>query len=104
MGDDFQIICIVGGRTMRTALCSTLALAACTSVALAEPSPPAAGAKNVATAEAHAAGPVTLTEAEMDEVAAGAVPVETISFNYTQIKVTYGKSARVEPSITGRPF
>ena len=57
---------------MVPAFCSALALGACASVALAEPVPSAAGANDVATAETHAAGPVALTEAEMDDVAAGA--------------------------------
>jgi hypothetical protein len=50
-----------------------LALGACASVALAEPASTVADAKDGAIAEAHAAGPVALTEAEMDQVAAGAV-------------------------------
>jgi len=54
---------------MKTGLISGLALGACASVALAEPAT-VADAKD-ATAEAHAAGPITLTEAEMDKVTAG---------------------------------
>jgi len=56
---------------MKTALCSASAFGACTAVAFAGPLAPAAAANDSATAEAHASGPVALTEAEMDEVTAG---------------------------------
>ena len=58
---------------MKTTLLSVLASGVCASVALAEPVSPTAGAQD-ATAEAHAAGPVALTEAEMDVVTAGGDP------------------------------
>jgi len=56
---------------MKTTLLSVLAFGACASVALAEPLPPAGNANESASAEAPAAGPVALTEAEMDRLAAG---------------------------------
>ena len=62
---------------MKTALFSVLAFGACASVAFAEPLPPASGAKDSAAAMAHPAGPVALTEAEMDKVAAGGVSIQS---------------------------
>ena len=58
---------------MKTGLILGLALGACASVALAEPASTAAGPTENATIEAHATGPITLSEAEMDKVAAGSV-------------------------------
>ena len=58
---------------MRTTLLSILVIGTWASVAMAEPLPATGGAQDDPTAEAHAAGPITLTEAEMDQVAAGAV-------------------------------
>ena len=61
---------------MKTALCSALAFGACASVALAEPASPAVGPNGDATAEAHPAGPIALTEAEMDKITGGTFPAD----------------------------
>ena len=58
---------------MKTLCLSVLVLGVCTSLAQAGPVPPAPPAKDGPTPEAHAAGPVALTAAEMDKVAGGAV-------------------------------
>ena len=58
---------------MKTTLLSVLALGTCASVAFAESLPPAGKADGSTAARSHPAGPVALSEAEMDNVAAGAV-------------------------------
>jgi hypothetical protein len=80
---------------MKTTLFSVLAFGACASLAIAEPLPPAPGTKDPATAEAHPTGPVALTEAEMDKVAAGALLLpaiqaarEAASSTSTYMKIT----------------
>ena len=78
---------------MRTALLAVLAIGTYASAALGEPLPAAAGAKDGATAEAHEAGPVALTEAELDKIAAGSVH----SFD---VKIE-GKNAGGHASVAG---
>jgi hypothetical protein len=56
---------------MKTTLLSMLAVGTCASVALAEPLPPPVSEEGVA-AGTPTAGPIALTDAELDQVAAGA--------------------------------
>ena len=56
---------------MKTAIFSALAIGTSISVALADPMPSADHANDGVTTEAASQGPVALTEAEMDQVAAG---------------------------------
>ena len=59
---------------MKSTLLAVLASGACATVALAEPASTTADATDGVIAEAHAGGPIPLTEAEMDRVAAGYEP------------------------------
>lgn len=67
---------------MKTALLSALAFGACASMALADSLPPPDGAADRATAEALSSGPVALTDAEMDKIAAGGVKTDSMYLNY----------------------
>jgi hypothetical protein len=56
---------------MKTILFSELAFGACASLAFSEPLPGAGSASGSTATGADPAGPVALTEAEMDQVTAG---------------------------------
>jgi hypothetical protein len=76
---------------MKTILISALAFGACASLAFADPLPPAGSANASTATKADPAGPVALTEAEMDQVTAGgdgSYLVSAVTHTYTGDRIS----------------